>query len=942
MRKQLLGALALSLALSIALSHCGNAAVGPDASAPLDIGAVVDTQSVDSAADTSSKDVGTGAGWASWWDGAGDPKAGIVVTKEAQVAQVAYAHGEAKFVLRVDGPAKLIELTAKSDTTPRARLDVSKWQLGRVKTFDPKVNYNPTNLADSPPTDLYWCAVTHLTQIYQPHPTGEQGFAGTFWLLKTAAAGQPCPDYTLHIQAQQDSGYSIDIVPLSEYSASDFAAGTGSEPVVYLRIAADAPADEGYYGIGELFDTPQHRGQVRALQLEGDFNLDGSSNEGHVRVPLLVGTHGWGLFAKSYRAGSFDVAATDKSQIVLTMQTSGLALWVLVSAKPIDIVSRYWKLTGNPLLPARWAVGGLLWRNENKDQAEVLQDAADLRQHDLALSGLWIDRPYDKAVNDFGFDPKMFSDPKAMITALHKVGLRVGLWSTPYFDPGYGDKLKSKHFDFAKSNDYFVHGAAAWSTILKWGPPVDFTNSKARDFFKGLVKQYTDMGIEGFKMDYGEDIVLGIANARLEWTFADGSDERTMHQAYQLGYHEAYASQLPKPQGQTAKTGGGWLLCRKSTWGDQTQASMIWPGDLCAGWVKFGECTADGECHAGGLPASVAAAISLPTAGFPLYGADTGGYRHGRAPKELFLRWLQHTALTAVLQIGGGSDHHPWLQGKANNSLTTGGTFDEETLTVSRQLIRLHARLFPLIWTDMVATQGPEPRGVGPVRALGLMYPQLSGDAGLRAHEADQWFLGEHLLVAPVITPKLEREVWLPPGQWVDWFDGSLHDGGASGKLVTLTVPLAKLPLYVRVGAPVPLLRPTIDTLAPSTDPVVDSFANNAGPLWIRAELAGGWQADGALSAFDGTAVKLSGGGKALTIQFTVKGSEFNGVVLDIGGVAQVSVVAELLVAGQTVPQVANSTAVAQCTAACWHYDSTSKRLTMRMISTGQLQVGGN
>lgn len=917
---------ALGVTVLIAVGACGNPAAPPDAVAPADAAPDAAAGGADALADAAPTDVPK---WATWWDGAGDPKAGIIAVKSPNAAQIALAAPSA-FRLVVDGAAKTMELWRDGESAARARFDLGRWQLGRVKAFEPKYNYNPSNLTTFPPDDLSWCSVVAVDHIENPHPVGEQNLAGAFFRVRSAAADTPCPDYLLLVRGQAEIGFQVTFRPLNEYTSQDFAADKGDKPVVYVRQFIDAPADEGYYGIGEMFDTPQHRGKVRALQLEGDFNLDGTSNEGHVRIPLLVGTRGWGWFGMTFRAGVADVAASDPARIAVTMQTSELVSWILAAEQPIDVVSRYWKLTGNPLLPARWALGGLLWRNENKDQAEVLQDAADLRKHDLALSGMWVDRPYDVAVNDFGFDPALYPNPKAMIDSLRANGLRLGVWSTPYFDPGYAGKTKSKHFDKAKQNGWFVNGIGMWATVLKWGPPIDFTNSAARTFFKSLVKQYTDLGIEGFKMDYGEDIVLGLGAARLPWTFADGSDERTMHQGYQHGYHEAYASQLPKSEGVLAKQGGGWLLCRKSAWGDQIQASMIWPGDLCAGWVKHGECTPDGECHAGGLPASVPAAISLPTAGFPLYGADTGGYRHGRAPKQLFLRWLQHTALTGVLQIGGGSDHNPWLFNKVNNKLAPGDPFDDETIALARDLIRLHARLFPLLWTEMARTQGNDPRGVGPVRALGLSFAKLSGDKGLRAHEADEWLLGDHLLVAPVLTPEAKREVWFPPGVWADWFDGSVHDGGATGKLEVVDAPLAKLPLYVRAGQLVPLLRPTLDTLAPATVPGVDSFANDSGVLWLRATVIGALAGPSKVALYDGTTAELVHDGKLLTVNWQQSGSEFQqGAVFELHGVAvPVSVVAN----GMALQPTGTPAEVAGCKAACWHYDATAKRMVVRVV----------
>ena len=55
-----------------------------------------------------------------------------------------------------------------------------------------------------------------------------------------------------------------------------------------------------------------------------------------------------------------------------------------------------------------------------------------------------------------------------------------------------------------------------------------------------------------------------------------------------------------------------------------------------------------------------------------------------------------------------------------------------------------------------------------------------------------------------------------PPGTWVDWWNGKHHEGGQT---ITVAAPLDVLPLFIAEGGIVPLLRPTIDTLAPTSTP---------------------------------------------------------------------------------------------------------------------------
>ena len=78
----------------------------------------------------------------------------------------------------------------------------------------------------------------------------------------------------------------------------------------------------------------------------------------------------------------------------------------------------------------------------------------------------------------------------------------------------------------------------------------------------------------------------------------------------------------------------------------------------------------------------------------------------------------------------------------------------------------------------------------------------------------DQFLLGRDLLVAPVFSDSAEpvtRRVYLPAyANWYDWWTGMLHEGR---QWVETTVPLGRVPLYVRAGTTIPLAdaRPSGD-----------------------------------------------------------------------------------------------------------------------------------
>ncbi|MCC6551856.1 MAG: glycoside hydrolase family 31 protein [Polyangiaceae bacterium] len=597
-----------------------------------------------------------------------------------------------------------------------------------------------------------------------------------------------------------------------------------------------------------------HRGKVRAMQIELMPEIESSYNEAHVPVPFVIGTRGWGLFVECPFPGAFAVAAEEDDLIEATFGTGvsskdGLRFHLFGADHPLDVTRLYYEVTGFPRLPARWALGPWIWRDESEDQAEVESDINMIRDLDLAATGYWIDRPYATGVNTFDFEAARFPDPQAMIDGAHALGFRVALWHTPYLDEQ--DPATEALREEAEANGYYPPVGGV--NLNKWGTPIDLTNPEAYAWWQDLVRRYTDMGVEGFKLDYGEDVVPGISSARNEWKFADGSDERTMHAGFPLLYHRLYDETLPED--------GGFLLCRAGSYGDQAHVSVIWPGDLDADFSEHGEVVGEGgDAYAavGGLPASIIAGLSLGPSGFPFYGSDTGGYRHAPPDKETFTRWFEQTALSAVMQIGTSANTVAWELNAENG-------FDEEMLGWYRDYTRLHLRLFPYLWTYAERLRED---GRPIARALGLSHPEIG------AHPDDTYLLGDHLLVAPVVERGArEREVTLPEGRWIDYWTGEALDGG---RTVTVDAPLGKLPLFLAEGGIVPMLRPTIDAIAETTAPDrVDSYATAAGPLWAR--IAAG--AAAAFTVFDGAEVTAERSGGVITLGWK-PGREFEGGVV--------------------------------------------------------------
>jgi hypothetical protein len=74
------------------------------------------------------------------------------------------------------------------------------------------------------------------------------------------------------------------------------------------------------------------------------------------------------------------------------------------------------------------------------------------------------------------------------------------------------------------------------------------------------------------------------------------------------------------------------------------------------------------------------------------------------------------------------------------------------------------------------------------------------------------------LLVAPVLAPGGERTVWLPPGDWLDFFTGERHQGGGA---FSAHYAVDETPVFVRAGSIVPEQGVSEYSDAKPLDPII-------------------------------------------------------------------------------------------------------------------------
>ncbi len=582
-------------------------------------------------------------------------------------------------------------------------------------------------------------------------------------------------------------------------------------------------ADERFVGFGERFDSVNQRGKT-VDTWANDRRVAGYGPSTYAPIPMLLSSHGHGFALERFERSRFDLAASKSDR--WSWQQDAPAASVLLSYGPTlrDLVQRNAQLNGPPPLPPPWMFG--VWKTSVGGQNVVVGEMRRLRELKVPVSAVFsfdaIDSDADlgwPTVTFAGRQAGPYPDPRGFTDTLHSLGFKVLNYFTADF---HADR---PNFLEPASHGFLVHRQDGRAYVhpdfnVAW---LDYTDPDTSVWWAASWRRaLNDLGYDGGMLDLGELIPA-------DASMADGTTGLQTHNRYPLLYAQSAwrAATSARPSGDFG------ILLRSAAIGAERFQSAQWNGDAVMRWEA-----------PDGLQSMLPAALSFGLSGFPYWHTEVAGYVQADLPhdqeRELWLRWVEMATWTALLRDHLGD--HPrspidvWL--------------DDGTLGTFQQGARVHASLVPYLYS--LAAEANR-TGLPLMRFMPLEVPDDP-----RAWEQEQsFFLGPTLLVAPVVeSGATTRTVYLPAGDWVDYWDGTLYPGGQD---VTVQAPLGGNgpPVFARAGAIVPL-APDYDSLVPS-DPS-SGLTTWTGDLLIRVMPSGpSGPAESTFTLYDGTHLHWSG-----------------------------------------------------------------------------------
>lgn len=575
---------------------------------------------------------------------------------------------------------------------------------------------------------------------------------------------------------------------------------------------------EDIYGFGLQLYSVNQIGKKKYIRVNSDPIAD--TGDSHAPVPFYVSSEGYGVYVDTARYVSFYCGANvkkgvskgkvpkrkehkefsenalyavkqakeDRAVIIDIPAVEGVDIYLFAGPDIKTVVQRYNLFSGGGCLPPAWGLGVWYRTYGGSVEADVYRLAEEMRNTQMPVDvfGLepgWHSHSYSCS---YKWDEIRFPNPDKMLVDLNHMNYKVNLWEHLFVHPTaefYDDLMEY-------SGDYEV-----WNGLVP-----DFSLEEAKRIFADHHgRELIDKGVMGFKLDECDNSDFNASS----WSFPNcaqfpsGLDGEQMHNLigslYQKTLLKAFEDRNKRTLSQVRSSGALASSLPFVLYSDLYKQREFIRGVVTAGFSGLLWSPEVRSCSSGeGLIRRVQCVMFSPHALLNCW----------RIPNP------------------------PWKQVDLKKNLV--GEFMEnweEIQELCRKFFEIRMSLIPYLYTSFARYQQ---EGLPPFRAMVMDYPEDP-----ETHQLDsQFMMGESLLVAPLtLEDGLQRKVYLPKGEWCDFWTNELYQGGQS---YDIAAPMDRIPVFVKKGTLLPYAKPvqcvTEDTVF---DITVRCYGDNCGDFTL-------------------------------------------------------------------------------------------------------------
>ncbi len=532
-----------------------------------------------------------------------------------------------------------------------------------------------------------------------------------------------------------------------------------TEPTLFERgkttLTLSQQPNEWFYGGGVQNGRFSHRGEKIDIVNTNSWTDGGVCSP----APFYWSTGGYAVMCHTFKQGAYDFGKTRKGEVTISHDTPYMDVFVMVDERPVQLLDDYYQLTGNPVLLPKFAFYEGHLNAYNRD---YWKETDDTNRGILFEDG----KRYTESQKDNGGIKESLNGEKdnyqfsarAVIDRYLNADMPLG-WVLPNdgYGAGYG-QTSTLDGNIANLKSFGDYARKKGVEIGLWTQsnlhPIDSIPALLQ---RDIVKEVRDAGVRVLKTD-------------VAWVGA----------GYSFGLNGiADVGQIMPYYGSDARP----FIITLDGWAGTQRYAGVWTGDQKGGeweYIRF---------H---VPTYIGAGLS----GMSNITSDMDGIFGGKN-MEVNIRdfqWKAFTPMQLNMDGWGANPKYPQALG-------------EPATSINRNYLKLKAAMLPYTYSCAYEAVAGQPL----LRAMFLDYPS---DFTHSAATKYQYMYGPSMLVAPIYQPTqadaqgndIRNGIYLPEGQWIDYFTGDVYEGGRI--LNNFDAPIWKLPLFVKAGAIVPMNRP--------------------------------------------------------------------------------------------------------------------------------------
>ena len=499
-----------------------------------------------------------------------------------------------------------------------------------------------------------------------------------------------------------------------------------------------------FYGGGVQNGRFNHTGQTIAIENQNSWTDGGVCSP----APWFWSTAGYGLLWNTFTKGSYQFG---DDEIVLTHETPLLDVFIMLDDEPADLLRDYYQLTGAPVLLPKFGFYEGHLNAYNRDYWLESQDGILFEDGKRYVESQKDNGGIHESLNGELPGNYQFS-ARAVIDRYEAADMPLG-WILPNdgYGAGYGQtETLDGNIDNLKEFGDYARGKGV--EIGLW------TQSDLHPIDKIPALLQRDIEKE-----------VGVAGVRVLKT-----DVAWVYRGYSFGLNGiADAAAIMHPHARP-------FIITQDGWAGTQRYGGIWTGDQSGGqweYIRF---------H---IPTYIGSGLS----GQPNIGTDMDGI-FGGGNEVVNIRdfqWKTFTPMELNMDGWGLNPKYPQALGS-------------RAADINRRYLKLKSELMP--YTYSIAWEATH--GLPMVRAMFLEEPNAFTYGTATQY---QFMYGPWFLVAPIYQDTsadaqgndIRDNIYLPEGEWIDWFTGEAYKGGRV--LCNFPAPIDKLPVFVKRGAIIPL-----------------------------------------------------------------------------------------------------------------------------------------